>query len=203
MSPTLNYQDIKPLQKGFERESFDCGVEVLNDYLKRYALQNQKKDATRTYVATDTGNKILGYYTLVFGSVVADEVPENISSGLGRFPIPVIVLARLAVDQSQKGKGLGGILLQDAMLRALQAAEIAGLRAITVQAKDENVRSFYEKTGFIRSPSDPMQLFLKISELRANKKQTALIANSVHEKAGMCGEIGRSNEAFKTILLCI
>lgn len=170
MSQTTNYLSPRPLSKGYFRNAFDCGVEPLNDYIQKFALQNQKKDAARTYVVVNTENQVLGYYTLVFGSVEPDDVHNDISSGLGRYQIPIIMLARLAVDLSEKGKGLGGVLIQDAFLRAIQAAEIAGLRAVMVQAKDEMARSFYEKIGFIRSPSDQLNLLLKISEIRSNLK---------------------------------
>ena len=168
MSRTPDYESSKPLEKSFDREVFDCGVEALNEYLKKFALQNQKKDAARTYVVTNSDKQILGYYTLVFASVAPADVPGEVSAGLGSYPIPLILLARLAVDLSEKGKGLGGILMRDALLRAVQASDIGGLRAVMVQAKDETARSFYEKLGFRRSPSDHFKLFLKISEIRAN-----------------------------------
>ena len=166
MSQTTDYPPPKPLEKSFDRSAFDCGVGPLNEYLRKFALQNQKKDAARTYVVAGAENQVLGYHTLVFGAVEPSDVPNDISSGLGRYQIPIILLARLAVDLSEKGKGLGGILMRDALLRAVQAAEIAGLRAAMVKAKDENARVFYEKLGFRRSPSDQFKLFLKISEVR-------------------------------------
>lgn len=168
MSQTTKYPPPKPLEKSFDREAFNCGVEPLNEYLRKFALQNQKKDAARTYVVADVQNRILGYYTLVFGAIAPDDIPDDISRGLGRYQIPIILLARLAVDVVEKGQGLGGVLMRDAMLRTVQAAEIAGLRAVMVLAKDEIARSFYEKIGFRRSPSDQFKLFLKISEIRSN-----------------------------------
>jgi GNAT superfamily N-acetyltransferase len=158
----------KPLDKTQDRHSFDCGVEPLNDYLKKYALQNQKKDAARSYVFAKEENKIVGYYTLVFGSVSVENAPDEISAGLGKYAIPVILLARLAVDRREKGKGLGKILLRDALLRAVQASEIAGLRALLVHAKDEPAKSFYEKFGFQPAPHNEFHLFLKMSDIRAS-----------------------------------
>ncbi len=162
------YNESKPLNKLQDRHSFDCGVEPLNEYLKKYALQNQKKDAARTYVSTDNENKIIGYYTLVFGSVSFEETTAEISSGLGKYPIPIILLARLAVDKSEKGQGLGKILMRDALLRAVRASEIAGLRAILVHAKDESAKEFYQKIGFQPSPRNEFHLFLKMSDIRAS-----------------------------------
>lgn len=160
--------ETKPLDKLQGRSSFDCEVELLNDYLKKYALQNQKKDSSRTYVVADDDNRIIGYYTLVFGSVSADEATPEISSGVGKYPIPVILLARLAIDKTHKGKGLGKILMKDALLRAVQASEIAGLRAFLVHAKDETAKAFYAKFGFQPSPHNEFHLFLKMSDIRAS-----------------------------------
>ena len=152
------------LTKEHDRNSFDCGVPALNDYLKKYALQNQKKHAARTYVAT-RGNQIVGYYSLAYGSVSLEEAPHNVKSGLPRHPIPVILLARLAVDSSAQGLGLGAALLKDALLRTIQAAEIAGLRAMLVHAKDDSAKRFYEKFGFEPSPIDAYHLFVRFSDI--------------------------------------
>lgn len=152
------------LTKAYHRSSFDCGVPALNDYLKKYALQNQKKDTARTYVAT-RGNRIVGYYSLAYGSVSLEEVPQSVKAGLPRHPVPVILLARLAVDSTEQGGGLGTALLKDALLRTIQAAEIAGLRAMLVHAKDDSAKRFYEKFGFEPSPIDAYHLFLRLSDI--------------------------------------
>ena len=152
------------LTRDHDRYSFDCRVPALNDYLKKYALQNQKKHAARTYVAT-RGNRIVGYYSLAYGSVSLEDAPHSVKSGLPRHPIPVILLARLAVDSAEQGRGLGAALLKDALLRTVQAAEIAGLRAMLVHAKDDAAKRFYEKFGFEPSPTDAYHLFLKLSDI--------------------------------------
>jgi len=157
------------LTKDHDRNSFDCGVPALNDYLKKYALQNQKKYAARTYVAT-RGMRIVGYYSLAYGSVSLEEAPHHVKSGLPRHPVPVILLARLAVDSTEQGHGLGTALLKDALLRTIQAAEIAGLRAMLVHAKDGSAKRFYEKFGFEPSPIDAYHLFLKLSDILASLK---------------------------------
>lgn len=164
MPSTENLTPPVLLTKDHDRNSFDCGVPALNEYLKRYALQNQKKHAARTYVAT-RGNRIVGYYSLAYGSVSLEEAPQSVKSGLPRHPIPVILLARLAVDLSEKGHRLGAALLKDALLRTIQAAEIAGLRAILVHAKDDSAKGFYEKFGFEPSPIDAYHLFLRLSDI--------------------------------------
>ena len=152
------------LTKEHDRNAFDCGVLVLNDYLKKYALQNQKKHAARTYVAT-RANRIVGYYSLAYGSVSLEEAPQSVRSGLPRHPIPVILLARLAVDSTEQGRRLGAALLKDALIRTIQAAEIAGLRAMLVHAKDDFAKHFYEKFGFEPSPIDAYHLFLRLSDI--------------------------------------
>jgi len=111
---------------------------------------------------------VVVYYTLAYGSVACDEAPPSIRAGLARYPIPVILLARLAVDVTERRQGLGAGLLKDALIRTLQAAEIAGLRAMLVHAKDDDAKAFYEKFGFEPSPIDAHHLFLKISDIKAS-----------------------------------
>ena len=156
------------LTRGHDRSAFDCGIPALNEYLKQYALQNQKKHAARTYVGTRS-NRVVGYYSLAYGSVALEEAPQSVKSGLARHPIPVILLARLAVDTAERGRGIGAALLKDALLRTLQAAEIAGLRAMIVHAKDDAAKGFYEKFGFQPSPIDAFHLFLKVSDIMASR----------------------------------
>ena len=152
------------LTKDHDRNSFDCGVPPLNDHLKKFALQSQKKHVARTYVAT-CGNRIVGYYALAYGSVSLEEAPQIVKSGPLKHPIPVILLARLAVDLIERGRGLGAALLKDALLRTIQASEIAGLRAMVVHAKDDSAKRFYEKFGFQPSPIDSYHLFLRLSDI--------------------------------------
>lgn len=155
------------LTRSHDRNAFDSGVQPLDEYLKKYALQNQRKNAARTYVAT-RGNRVVGYYSLAYGSVGLDEAPASVKAGLAKYPIPVMLLARLAVDSNERGRGLGAALLKDAFLRTLQAADIAGLRAIIVHAKDDTATRFYEKYGFEASPLDAHHLFLRISDMLAS-----------------------------------
>ena len=126
----------------------------------------QRASISQTYVAA-TEADIAGYYTLVVGHVTRDEAPERLAKGLPRHPVPVIILARLAVDQSWQGKGLGAALVVDAMRRVLQAADIAGVRAMVVQAKDETAQQFYEHLGFVRFPEKPLTLYRLLKDIRA------------------------------------
>ncbi|MFM8803090.1 MAG: GNAT family N-acetyltransferase [Planctomycetia bacterium] len=156
---------IEPLARTHAIEDFDCGREPLNRFLIRHALQSQQADASRTYVAVE-GDRVVGYFTLVFGEVARVAAPPRVGRGLSRHPIPIMVLARLAVVVDRQGCGLGAGLLKDAILRTLQAADIAGLRAFVVHAKDEVSRQFYERFDFLASPTDPLHLFLLMKDLR-------------------------------------
>lgn len=149
---------IEKLQRSHPIDTFDCGREPLNRFLTRYALQNQQAEASQTYIAL-AEDKVVGYYTLVVGQVEYNAASERLTKGLARHPVPIMLLARLAVAISWQGKGLGAGLLKDAMLRTLQAAEIFSIRAFAVHAKDDEARAFYEHFDFVPSPSDPNHLF--------------------------------------------
>lgn len=156
---------VEKLRSDHPIDSFDCGRVELNRYLQRFAWQNQQAGAAQTYIglADDT---VIGYYTLAVGHVTREEAPERLTKGLARHPIPIMLLARLAIDQRWQGRGVGKALLKDAMLRTLQAADIAGIRAFAVHAKDEEARRFYLKFDFLPSPSDPMHLFVLLKDVR-------------------------------------
>jgi GNAT superfamily N-acetyltransferase len=157
---------IEKLRREHNVDPFDCGQEPLNRFLVRYALQNQQAEASQTYVAL-ANEEVVGFYTLVVAQVEYDDAPRRLGKGLAKHPIPLMLLARLAVATKWQGKGFGAGLLKDAMLRTLQAAEIAGIRALAVHAKDDAARAFYERFDFIPSPSDPHHLFLLMKDLRA------------------------------------
>ncbi len=155
----------RPLLRDDRCGDFDCGSEPLNHYLQRFAWTNQQAGAARTYVAT-RGERVVGYYTLAYASIEHQAAAARIRQGLAKHPIPVMLLARLAVDRCEQGQGLGKGLLKDALLRTLQAAEIAGLRAVIVHAKDAAAKTFYEKFGFEPSPLDEFHLMLLLKDVR-------------------------------------
>lgn len=157
---------IEKLERRHAVESFDCGREALNRFLIRYALVNQSAGASQTYVAL-AEQSVVGYYSLVVGQVEYGEAAERLKKGLARYPVPIMLLARLAVATDWQGKGLGAGLLKDAMLRTLQAAGLAGIRALVVHAKDNQARSFYERFDFVPSPTDPYHLFRLLKDIRA------------------------------------
>jgi len=166
MSPALR---IEKLNRSHSIDSFDCGKDALNRFLVRFALQNQQAQASQSYVAL-SGEEVIGFYTLVVGQVEFAEAPERLTKGLARYPVPIMLLARLAIALPWQGKGVGAGLLKDAMLRTLQAAEIAGIRAFAVHAKDDLSRAFYERFDLIASPVDPYHLFILLKDVRAALK---------------------------------
>jgi GNAT superfamily N-acetyltransferase len=112
------------------------------------------------------GESIVGFHTLAVGQVTYDDAPQRLTKGLARHLVPIVLLARLAVDRRWQNQGLGKALLKDAMQRTLQAADIAGVRALAVHAKDDEARRFYERFDFVPSPSDPMHLFVLLKDVR-------------------------------------
>jgi GNAT superfamily N-acetyltransferase len=156
---------IEKLRADHVVDGFDCGREELNRYLARFALANQKAGAAQTYVAV-ASDLVVGYHSLTVGEVAPDDAPDRLGKGLARHLIPIMLLARLAVSADWQGRGLGAGLLKDAMRRTIQAADIAGIRAFAVHAKDESARSFYDHFGFLPSPTDPLHLFLLIKDIR-------------------------------------
>ena len=161
---------IEKLKRDHKVDGFDCGKEPLNRFLINFALPSQLSNSSQTYVAL-SDNDVVGYYTLVFGDVVYDDAPERLRKGIAQHPIPLMILARLAVSHQWTGKRVGVGLLKDAMMRTLAAADIAGLRAFAVHAKDGDARAFYERFDFIPSPSDPLHLFVLLKDIRALLRQ--------------------------------
>lgn len=147
-------------------DDFGCGRPDLDDWLKRFALVNQKAGMSTVFV-TLSKDKVVGYYALATGGVEKTHAPSRVGRGVAAHPIPVILLTRLAVDSSMHGKGLGRALLQDALIRVANAAEEVGVRALLVHAKDEGARAFYMRQAeFEPSPTDPLHLFLLLKDLR-------------------------------------
>jgi GNAT superfamily N-acetyltransferase len=156
---------IEKLAAHHDAAGFDCGQDDLNQFLQRFALTGQLANSVQTYVAC-RGDRIVGYYSLAVGAVAGDGAPPRVAKALARHPIPVMILARLAVDLPEQRAGLGRALLKDALLRTMNAAEIAGIRALVVHAKDHAARQWYEQFDFDPSPSDPLHLFLLLKDLK-------------------------------------
>ena len=148
------YELVRKLAGSDAVESFDCGHAALNQFLQRFALVNQKSNSAQTYVCCHAG-VVVGFYSLAVGSVDPATAAPRVIKGIPRHPVPVMILARLAVDVQHQGAGLGKALLKDALLRTAQAADIAGIRALLVHAKDETSRQWYS-TGNL-SPVRPIR----------------------------------------------
>lgn len=158
---------IEPLTKTHQRGDFDCGEESLNTFLKNHAGQNARRDISRTFVALPAdSNGVAGYYTLSSGSVGFQDLPDKVAKRLPRYPVPTAHLGRLAVDRGYQGKGLGGILLVDALKRVRETADQIGIHAVTVHALNQRARQFYESHGFQCLLDDDLHLFLPMATIR-------------------------------------
>ena len=146
-------------------EEFDCGKPVLNDWLVRHARQAQSAGSTKTFVAADE-DQVLGYFSLTVGQIDTFEVPERMRKGMGHYPLPVVLLARLAVSTSAQGRGLGWGLLQDAIARTVLISEQAGVRAMLTHPLDQEATAFYTRFGFVPSPLRAQQLLLLLKDAR-------------------------------------
>ena len=156
---------MNPPQKlsvGHDLSQFSCGEPTLDDWLRRRALPNEESGASRTYVVC-VEKRVIGYYALAVGAVAHGGAPGRVRRNMPD-PIPVMVLGRLAVDEGFQGRRVGVGLLRDAVLRTLQASEIAGIRGLLVHAISERAKRFYEDCGFIPSPVDPMTLIITMAE---------------------------------------
>jgi len=156
---------IEKLRSDHAVEGFDCGSEELNRFLVRYALTSQRASSSQTYIGL-ADLSIVGFYTLSAGQVSYEDSPQRLTKGLAHHPVPIMLLARLAVSNTWQKRGIGAGLLKDAMRRTIQAADIAGIRAFAVHAKDEAAQQFYTHFDFIPSPTDPYHLFLLLKDLR-------------------------------------
>lgn len=151
-----------------EVAGFACGEESLDRWLHSYAGQGERRDSTRTFVVPAAENTVRGYYTLVAGQIQHDQATETVRKGLSRhFPIPVAILARLAVDTRSQGEGLGSRLLNDALERICRAAQEVAVRAVVVHAIDQRAGGFYERFGFRGLTRAPRTLMVTLADLRA------------------------------------
>lgn len=156
---------IEKLHRTHNVKQFTCGQVELDRFLIRHALQAQQSNSSQTYVAL-SGDEVVGFYTIVAGEVQHAQAPERVVKGMARYPIPLLVLARLAVNISAQGRGIGSGLLLDALGRTLQVADMIGVRALAVHAKDQRAVAFYRHFGFTPSPSDARHLFMIIKDIR-------------------------------------
>ena len=162
----MTWRPPEPLAVQHQLEGFDCGKPTLNHWLIHHARQAQTGGSARTFVVAEEENRVAGYFSLTVGQVDTVEAPERIRQGMGRFPLPVVILARLAVSRESQGCGLGVGMLQDAIRRTLVIAEQAGIRAILTHPIDDDAARFYTRFGFIASPLRQQQLLLLLKDAR-------------------------------------
>lgn len=146
-------------------DGFDCGRPTLDTWLIRHALQAQSSGSARTWIVAEA-TRVVGFYSLAVGQIDTTEAPERVAKGMGRYPIPVVILARLAVSSADQGRGIGAALLQDAVRRTVAIAEEAGVRAMLTHPIDEAAASFYRRFGFEASPVREQQLLLLLKDAR-------------------------------------
>jgi GNAT superfamily N-acetyltransferase len=161
----MNAAEISPPQKlssAHDLTEFHSGEPILDDWLRRRALGNEAAGGSRTYVVC-AGKRVVGYYTLAAGAIAHAEAPGRVRRNMPD-PVPVMLLGRLAVDKAFQGLGIGTSLLRDAVLRTVQAAEIAGIRAILIHSISANAKRFYEQYGFVASPVDPLTVMITVEE---------------------------------------
>ena len=161
----MNVHPAEPLAPHHRLEGFSCGEPLLDEWLKRRALANQLSGASRTFVSVDATDAVLGYYALAVGAVAHQAATRSIRHNMPD-PVPVVVLARLAVDTRAQGIRLGAALLQDAVRRAMAVAQNAGVRALLVHALNDHAHRFYTHYGFQASPAHPLTLMLRLTNTR-------------------------------------
>lgn len=161
----LQLRAPEPLSVSHRLDEFECGEAVLDEWLKRRALANQLSGASRTFVVADQDNRICGYYAMAAGAVSHHMATSSVRRNMPD-PVPVMVLARLAVDHRAQGVKLGASLLQDAVNRAVAVSHNAGVRALLVHALHDRARQFYEHYGFLVSPAHPMTLMLRLNSVK-------------------------------------
>ena len=165
MGQDVNLAAPAPLTAHHVLETFDCGKASLDNWLIRYAGQAQASGSAKTFVVADE-RRVAGYYSLTVGQVDSVDAPERVRKGMGSFPIPVVLLARLAVDRAYQRRGIGVGMLQDAIRRTMVIAEQAGIRALLTHPIDSDADAFYRRFGFVPSPVRQGQLLLLLKDAR-------------------------------------
>jgi predicted N-acetyltransferase YhbS len=163
---------LERLDADHDVSTFDSGNEMLDLWLRRHAVAAQRMDSARTFVATQSG-RVVGYFSLTMSSVLRAEAPARLVRGMPAYPVGVVLLARLAVDESQQGRGVGAVLLAEALRKAVAAGEVAAARLIVVDAVDEDAAAFYQRYGFLRAPENPLRLYRRMKDVRASLDSSA------------------------------
>jgi GNAT superfamily N-acetyltransferase len=165
----MNYR-IRPLDASINAADFQCGRRPLDDYIRRYASQDVRRNVARVFIATPENDpqQLSGFFTLSAGSVSCSSLPASLARKLPRYPVPVALIGRLAVDKKSQGKGLGSILLAEACQKVSQASTVLAVAGIIVDAKDDEAISFYKHFGFIPLQGQTDRMLLPASVLLKN-----------------------------------
>ena len=166
MTDQIEELRIEPITKAHNRKAFTCKKPALAEYLLHHARQNDEKNIAKSFVAVDDKNTVLGYYSLSTSSIEYKEFPKEYSRGLPQYPIPAVLIGKLAVDESTEGHGLGSRLLIDAFQRILIASEEVAVKVVLVEAIDEKAKGYYLHFGFIELPGHDLKLFLPIETIQ-------------------------------------
>ena len=162
---------FNPLDRSFDRSAFDCGKPQLNNYLKRYAWQNQQKRYSMTFIATvENSKEIAGFYCTSASSIEFDNIPDYLNQKLPKYPAPVMLIGQLAVDRKMQGKGLGKVLLMHALSNAVRISAEMGIFAVRVDTIDESAKRFYLKYGFVSLKDVESSLILPIKTIIASRR---------------------------------
>lgn len=163
------YGRIDAIDPHHDASAFECGSDDQTTWLRRHALQAHQSDTAKAYVVCTQGSsRVVGYYALTAGSVATEDAPARLTKGIGRYPVPVVILARLGIDVTEQGRGLGTALVRDALLQTASVAASIGVRALLIHAETEQAADFYAAIdpGFEPSPTDPLHVLLLIKDLR-------------------------------------
>ncbi len=159
------FSPIEKIRSDHDTETFDCGKAELNRFLNRFAFVNHRAHTAQTYIVCRE-LRVVGYYSLMVGQADHLDAPPRVTQGMAHHPVPLMIIARLAVDKREQGQGLGAALLKDALIRSAKAADIAGIRALFVHAKDDEAAAFYTYFHFRPSPTDPHHLVLLMKDVQ-------------------------------------
>ena len=162
-----NWQ-IERFRSDHIRSEFSCGVDSLDNFIQRFASQYEQRSLGKTYIAVRPGlRNVEGFYSIVAGSIPFESMPDDLGQKLPRHPVPVVLIARLAVSRESQGRHLGAALLRHALRRAVTLSDDLGIHAVLVEAIDDKAASFYRKYGFVQLKDQPHRLILPISKARA------------------------------------
>lgn len=167
MTDRIDELRIEPIAKHHIRKAFSCRKPARAEYLQRHARQNDEKNIAKSFVAVDESDAVLGYYSISAFSIEYKELPKDISRSMPGYPVPAALLGKLAVDASTEGQGLGTRLLIDALQRIVTASQELAVKAVIVDAIDDEAKAFYLKFGFIELPGHRLKLFLPIETIKA------------------------------------